>query len=118
MEDSRSLFKILISPKYVLKGLNKVFSDGNGPLVALSNFPEGGIWPSVQNVIIPKEARSKGEREASLVVQWLRLCTLDAGSHVQSLVRELDPTCCNSDLVKTSNFLFFFKVKERDQGLY
>ena len=32
------------------------------PLVALSNFPEGGIWPSVLNVIIPKEARNKGER--------------------------------------------------------
>ena len=91
--------------------MNKVFSDGNGPLVALSNFPEGGIWLSVLNVIIPKEVRSKGEREASFVVQWLRLCTLDAGSQAQSLVRELDPTCYNSDLAKTI-------LKERDQGLY
>ena len=32
---------------------------------------------------------------ASLVVQWLRLCTPDAGVRVQLLVRKLDPTCCN-----------------------
>ena len=31
----------------------------------------------------------------SLVVRWLRLHTSNAGVQVQSLVRELDPTCCN-----------------------
>ena len=29
----------------------------------------------------------------SLVVQWLALCTPNAGAQVPSLVRELDPTC-------------------------
>ena len=29
------------------------------------------------------------------VVQWLRLHTPNAGTQVQSLVRELDPTCHN-----------------------
>ena len=29
----------------------------------------------------------------SLVVQWLRLCAPNAGDPVQSLIRELDPTC-------------------------
>ena len=35
-------------------------------------------------------------RETSLVVQWLRLCAPNAGPWppAQSLVRELDPTCC------------------------
>ena len=28
-----------------------------------------------------------------LVVQWLRLCTPATGAQVQSLVRQLDPTC-------------------------
>ena len=28
------------------------------------------------------------------VVQWLRLCLPRQGAEVQSLVRELDPTCC------------------------
>ena len=31
----------------------------------------------------------------SLVVQRPRLCTPDAGAQVLSLVRKLDPTCCN-----------------------
>ena len=31
--------------------------------------------------------------ETSLVVQWLRLCTPNAGARVRSLVRELDSTC-------------------------
>ena len=31
----------------------------------------------------------------SLVFQWLRLCTPNAGGRVGSLVRELDPTCHN-----------------------
>ena len=31
----------------------------------------------------------------SLVVQWLTLCTPNAGGWVQFLVRELDPMCCN-----------------------
>ena len=31
----------------------------------------------------------------SLVVQWLRLCTSNAGTQVQSLAEELDPTCGN-----------------------
>ena len=30
-----------------------------------------------------------------LVIQWLRLCTPNAGSWIQSLVRELDPACYN-----------------------
>ena len=35
----------------------------------------------------------KASGRTSLVVQWLRLRALDAGGQVQSLVRELDPTC-------------------------
>ena len=31
--------------------------------------------------------------ETSLVVQWVRLCAPNAGVQVQSLVRELDPSC-------------------------
>ena len=31
----------------------------------------------------------------ALVVQWLRLSAPDLGTQVRSLVRELDPTCCN-----------------------
>ena len=31
----------------------------------------------------------------SLVAQWLRLLAPNAGAHVRSLVRELDPTCSN-----------------------
>ena len=39
---------------------------------------------------------SKKERqETSLVVQWLRLCTPNAGAQVGSLVMELDPTYLN-----------------------
>ena len=29
----------------------------------------------------------------SLVVQWIRLCTPNAGGPVRSLIREIDPTC-------------------------
>ena len=36
----------------------------------------------------------------SLVVQWQRLHTPNAGFLVQSLVRELDTTCHNEDLVQ------------------
>ena len=36
--------------------------------------------------------------ETSLVVQWLRPCTHSAGGQVQSLVRELDPRCCNENI--------------------
>ena len=32
------------------------------------------------------------------MVQWLRLCTHNAGGQVQTLVRELDPTCCNENI--------------------
>ena len=41
-----------------------------------------------------KEDRQAGTKRlggTSLVVQWLRRCTLDAGGQVQSLVREPDP---------------------------
>ena len=31
----------------------------------------------------------------SLVVQWLRLQAPNLGAQVRSLVRELDPICCN-----------------------
>lgn len=31
----------------------------------------------------------------SLMVQWLRLRASSGGARVQSLIRELDPTCCN-----------------------
>ena len=31
----------------------------------------------------------------NLMVQWLRLYAPRAGAWVRSLVRELDPTCCN-----------------------
>ena len=34
-------------------------------------------------------------RGAFLVVQWLRLCASSAGAQVQSLARDLDPTCGN-----------------------
>ena len=37
----------------------------------------------------------KSPLATSPVVQWLRLHTSNAGVQVQSLVRELDPTCCN-----------------------
>ena len=30
-----------------------------------------------------------------MVVQWLRLCSPNAGAWAQSLFRDLDPTCCN-----------------------
>ena len=37
----------------------------------------------------------------SLVVQWLRLCTLNAGGPgFPSLVRKLDPACCNEGPVQ------------------
>ena len=39
-----------------------------------------------------KEKRYRG---TFLVVQWLRLCTSNAGAQVQSLAGELDPTCGN-----------------------
>ena len=35
------------------------------------------------------------KRETSMVVQWLRLYTPNAGTPVRSLVRELDHPCCN-----------------------
>ena len=38
-----------------------------------------------------------GEVGASLVVQWLRLRAPNSGARVQSLVRELDPTCHGED---------------------
>ena len=41
-------------------------------------------------------------REISLVVQWLRLHTPSAGPQVGSLVRELDPTCCNQEFTSHS----------------
>ena len=31
------------------------------------------------------------------MVQWLRLCAPNAGGPGSTLVRELDPTCCNED---------------------
>ena len=37
----------------------------------------------------------KSIQRTSLVVQWLRLYAPNAGGQVQSLVRELDPACCN-----------------------
>ena len=40
-----------------------------------------------------KEGVKNGCLGTSLVVRWLRLCTPKA--RVQSLVKELDPTCCN-----------------------
>ena len=42
-----------------------------------------------------KKWKKRRENLRSLVVQWLRLLTPSAGAQVQSLVRELDPTCCN-----------------------
>ena len=48
---------------------------------------------------IPQKAekmKTKIGRETSLVVHWLRLCTSNTrGPGIQSLVRELDPTCHN-----------------------
>ena len=41
-------------------------------------------------------------REISLVIQWLRLHTPSAGTRVGSLVRELDPTCCNQEFASHS----------------
>ena len=40
----------------------------------------------------------------SLVVRWLRLHALMQGAWVPSLVRELDPTWCNDDLVWSNSF--------------
>ena len=50
--------------------------------------PEGGYVPS-----------SKRMGETSLVVQWLRLLAPHTGVRIQSLVRELDPTRNNKELV-------------------
>ena len=55
----------------------------------------GGIinWCShLENSI---EVPQKIKDRTSLVVQWLRLHTPNAGVTVRSLVRELDPTCRN-----------------------
>ena len=44
----------------------------------------------VKRAIIRKSTNNR----ASLV-QWLRLCAPNAGAQIQSLVKELDPTCCS-----------------------
>ena len=36
-----------------------------------------------------------------LVVQGLRLCAPSAEGQVRSLIRELDPTCCNQRFLKS-----------------
>ena len=52
-------------------------------------------YPHKQNTI------QKANVRTSLVVWRLRLCILKAGvAQVQALVRELDPACCNKDLVQ------------------
>ena len=57
----------------------------------------GGFWPkftrlgcAAQSVIFKFEGLG-----TSLVVQWLRLSFKTQGAQVWSLLRELDPTCCN-----------------------
>ena len=47
------------------------------------------------------------------MVWQLELCTPNVGSQVQSLVKELDPICCNYDLVQTNNFFFEIKLKHK-----
>ena len=42
-----------------------------------------------------KELTGKRDSGTSLVVQWVRLHSSNAGDLGQPLVRELDPTCCN-----------------------
>ena len=40
-------------------------------------------------------AKKKKKPGTSLAVQWLRLHAPNAGTWVRSLVRQIDPTCCN-----------------------
>ena len=67
--------------------------------VAASVFSSVNRWlgPNQQKVIQevqPMESRQEAIwRGGSLVVQWLRFCTSNAGPWIWFLVRELDPTC-------------------------
>ena len=47
----------------------------------------------VHSVVL--EPLSKTNGQASLVVQWLRICLPMQGTQVQSLIQE-DPTCCRT----------------------
>ena len=49
------------------------------------------------------------------MVQWLRCHAPNAGPGVPSLVRELDPTCCNPDLVQPNKY---FKKRKSFQCCY
>ena len=53
------------------------------------NFIKIKIFCALKNTI------KKCKDGTSLVVQWLRLHAPKKGAQVQSLVRELNPTCCN-----------------------
>ena len=48
-----------------------------------------GTFQKCLNNIIKKHTGTR----TSLVVQWLRLCTPNAGAQVRPLLREPDPTC-------------------------
>ena len=57
-------------------------------------------------------------RGTSLVVQWLRLRASNAGGLGSSLVRELDPTCCNQKIPRAATKIlhsqrntFFLKLQ-------
>ena len=55
------------------------------------------LWAQAGNRTFQKVVR-----EISLVVQWLRLHIPSAGAWVGSLVRELNPTCCNQEFTSPS----------------
>ena len=52
----------------------------------------------------------------SLVVQWLRLHTANAGALVRSLVRELDTTCHSEDLVQPNKWFKKYIFKKRKEN--
>ena len=63
-----------------------------GPLPQPTNWY---LWPLLQHSLHTEIIKKEQILGTSLVAQWLRLCTVSAGCRVQSLVRELDPTCCS-----------------------
>ena len=60
-----------------------------------------------QNVQISLK-KKKDTLGISLLVQWLRLHSPNAGAQVRFLLRELDPTCYNSDLAQPKKQINIF----------
>ena len=60
-------------------------------------LPHATTWISLTDVSLDERSQIHSIymkfRGTFLVIQWLRLCTLNAGAWLKSLIRELDPTC-------------------------